>query len=43
MGGGLLDVYEITYDGLDKPIELYINMYDYNDPMIPVGFTPKKE
>ena len=41
MGSGLLDVYEITYDGLDAPITLYINMYDYEEPMIPVGFTRK--
>lgn len=41
LGSGLLDVYEITYDGLDAPIELYINMYDYDEPMIPVGFTRK--
>ncbi len=41
LGGGLLDIYEITYDGLDAPIELYINMYDYEEPMIPVGFTRK--
>jgi len=42
MGSGLLDKYEITYDGLASPITLYINMYDYEEPMIPVGFTRKK-
>ncbi|MCR9173590.1 MAG: 2-dehydro-3-deoxyphosphooctonate aldolase [bacterium] len=41
MGGGLLDVYEVTYEGSGGPIELYINMYDYEEPMIPVGFTRK--
>lgn len=38
-GKGLLDVYQITYKGQDKPIELYINMYDYQKLYAPVGFT----
>ncbi|XOV67509.1 MAG: 2-dehydro-3-deoxyphosphooctonate aldolase [Fluviicola sp.] len=41
MGGGLLDIYEIKYDGSEGVIELYINMYDYDEPKIPVGFTKK--
>lgn len=36
---GLLDVYEITYADLGKPITLYINMYDYETPMVPRGLT----
>lgn len=40
---GLLDIYEVTYDGLEKPIQLYINMYDYERPKIPVGFTAPAE
>lgn len=27
-GGGLLDRYEIEYEGLEEPIILYLNMYD---------------
>lgn len=27
-GGGLLDRYEIEYEGLEQPIVLYLNMYD---------------
>lgn len=27
-GGGLLDRYEIEYEGLEEPIVLYLNMYD---------------
>jgi len=42
MGGGLLDRYEVTYEGLNKPIILYINMYDYGVLMAPKGFTFKK-
>lgn len=41
MGSGLLDIYEIRYDGLEEPIILYINMYDYEELKAPVGFTIK--
>lgn len=27
-GGGLLDKYEITYEGIEEPVILYLNMYD---------------
>jgi len=37
--GGLLDIYEITYTGLEKPIILYINMYDPGELKAPKGFT----
>lgn len=39
LGEGLLDVYLIRYEGLEKPIELFINMYDYSTLYAPVGFT----
>ncbi len=39
MNVGLLDVYEVSYDGAAQPRILYINMYDYEVPRIPVGFT----
>lgn len=39
MGKGLLDVYEIKYEGLKKQVLLYINMYDYQKLYAPVGFT----
>ena len=39
MGGGLLDMYEVTYAGLEKPIVLYINMYDFGILKAPKGFT----
>lgn len=35
----LLDVYEVTYEGLDKPILIYISLYDYETLYIPKGFT----
>ena len=36
---GLLDRYEVTYPGLEKPVVLYLNYYDYERPKIPVGFS----
>ncbi|WP_255345422.1 hypothetical protein [Pontibacter sp. BAB1700] len=42
MGGGLLDKYSITYEGLAEPIILYINMYDSDKLKVPVGFTLKQ-
>lgn len=38
---GLLDRFKITYKGLKEPIFLYLNMYDYEEPMAPYGFTVK--
>lgn len=42
LGGGLLDRYEVTYEGLEKPIILFINMYDKDGLKAPKGFTFKK-
>ena len=39
MGSGLLDIYEITYEGQDASMQLYINMYDYQKLFAPVGLT----
>ena len=35
----MLDKFELTYVGLEKPVVLYIDFYDYEQPLIPVGFT----
>lgn len=42
MGAGFLDVYEITWVGLQRPIKLYMNIYEKGVLMIPVGFSAKK-
>ncbi|TAF68332.1 MAG: 2-dehydro-3-deoxyphosphooctonate aldolase [Flavobacterium sp.] len=42
MGAGFLDVYEIKWDGLKKPILLYLNIYERGQLMVPVGFSLKK-
>jgi hypothetical protein len=28
LGRGMLDVYEVRYEGLRRPVRLYLNMYD---------------
>ncbi|EPX57525.1 hypothetical protein D187_009799 [Cystobacter fuscus DSM 2262] len=37
-GGGLLDMYEVTYEGLEKPVTLYLDMYRRQEPRAPTGF-----
>jgi hypothetical protein len=40
-GTGLLDMYNITYKGLNKDLVIYINMYDSDTLKVPVGFKLK--
>lgn len=42
MGAGFLDVYEVKWEGLKKPILLYMNIYEKGDLKVPVGFSLKK-
>jgi hypothetical protein len=39
MGSGLLDKYEVKYKGIEKPVVLYLNMYDTGELKAPKGFT----
>ncbi|HLL03620.1 MAG TPA: hypothetical protein VK539_23755 [Myxococcaceae bacterium] len=39
MGGGMLDMYEVTYEGLEKPVTLYLDMYRREEPRAPTGFS----
>ena len=41
-GGGFLEVYEITYDGLKTPKILYLNIYERGLLLAPKDFTIKK-
>lgn len=41
-GLGLLDGYKVEYDGIEKPVTLYLNMYDGGELGAPVGFTRVK-
>jgi hypothetical protein len=42
-GKGLLDKWEITYEGSSKSIIIYLNGYEYDEPKCPMGLNFKKE
>ena len=36
----VIDIYEVTYDGLDKPVTIYVDAYHFDDALrAPLGFT----
>lgn len=37
--GTILDGYEVTYDGLEKAVTLFLDWYHYQSPRAPRGFT----
>jgi hypothetical protein len=39
LGQALLDRYDIKYRGNEKRVILYLDMYDYQRPLVPVGFS----
>jgi hypothetical protein len=41
-GAGLLDRYRIYWTGGKDTLDIYINMYDQGDLMIPTGLTAKQ-
>ncbi|MFA7445218.1 MAG: 2-dehydro-3-deoxyphosphooctonate aldolase [Flavobacteriaceae bacterium] len=41
LGGGMLDVYHITWEGNQKPLTLYLNTYEKGKVLIPLGLTAK--
>lgn len=43
IGGGFLDIYEITWVGQKNPIRLYLNIYEKGYLFIPMGFTLKNK
>lgn len=40
-GGGMLDVYKVTYEGKKDTVTLYLNMYDKATLKAPKGFVFK--
>lgn len=42
MGAGMLDIFEITWEGNSKPLRIYINKYEKGALLIPVGLTARK-
>jgi hypothetical protein len=39
----LLDAYDVRYPGLRKPIVVYLNKFEWQEPRAPVGFTLERE
>jgi hypothetical protein len=39
--GGMLDMYDVKYEGLNKSLIIYINMYDSDTLKVPVGLKLK--
>jgi len=39
MGRGLLDIYEVFHEGMERPVILYLDMYDSGPVAAPTGFT----
>lgn len=42
LGAGLLDVYELKWEGQKKPVKLYLNIFEKGILMVPVGLSLKK-
>lgn len=38
MGAGILDIYEVSWQGLEKPKVIYINLYERGSIIAPQGF-----
>ena len=43
MGAGLLDVYELQWEGQRNPVTLYLNIYEKGVLMVPIGLSLKKD
>ena len=39
LGGGVLDCYEVWYEGSKSRVVLYLDVYRFESPQIPRGFT----
>ena len=37
--GTIIDAYQVTYEGLEKPVTLYLDWYHYNPILAPRGFS----
>jgi hypothetical protein len=42
MGAGLLDVYELKWEGQSKPLLIYMNIFEKGYLKVPVGLSLKK-
>jgi hypothetical protein len=41
MGAGLLDIYEVRWEGLAEPLRIHINLYEKGGIIAPAGFGIK--
>ncbi|AWH86459.1 2-dehydro-3-deoxyphosphooctonate aldolase [Flavobacterium album] len=41
VGAGMLDIYEVTWEGLAEPVRIYVNVYEKGAIVAPVGFGIK--
>jgi hypothetical protein len=42
MGAGTIGIYEVTFEGINKKITLYFNIYEKGKILCPKGFSIKK-
>lgn len=42
MGAGILDIYEVTWEGLKEPKRIYVNLYEKGKVMAPKDFGIRK-
>ena len=40
---GLLDLYKVSWSGAKDTLDIYVNMYDEGDLLVPVGLKAKKK
>jgi Peptidase C13 family len=38
-GTGILDIYELNYEGLASPVRIYLDAYHFDEPIAPHGFV----
>ena len=43
MGAGFLEVYEVSWEGMQQPIRLYLNIYEKGGLMAPIGLSIKQK
>ena len=41
LGGGILEIYQITWEGNSKPLTIYLNYFEKGEVLIPMGLTAK--
>jgi hypothetical protein len=42
LGAGLLDVYEVTWEGTEEPAVLYLDMYETGELYVPQGLSARR-